>query len=216
MKRQIRPTTTGVIIAGKMIMTTNRSSAVLPRTMKAMVHYGMEASLSAALMLEKYAQGALVHSVDIDLPAPVMMHDLIITEDGKPESIVSFEAIELPEEPAPARPLLRLLAADPASPGGGSPGAVADRAREGEPVPHELLAPRVEEKGGGAPERRHRALPGVVEPVPAERLQERVVRSEGPLVAPGPPAHTPAGRSRGASARRRRHYAVRWLVHIPR
>jgi VWFA-related protein len=30
--------------------------------------------------------------------------DLIITEDGKPESIVSFEAIELPEEPAPMAP----------------------------------------------------------------------------------------------------------------
>ncbi len=30
--------------------------------------------------------------------------DLIITEDGTPQSIVSFEAIELPEEPAPVAP----------------------------------------------------------------------------------------------------------------
>ncbi len=37
---------------------------MVPRTMKAMVHFGMEASLSAALMLEKYAQGALVQTED--------------------------------------------------------------------------------------------------------------------------------------------------------
>jgi enoyl-CoA hydratase len=36
----------------------------VPRTMKAMVHFGMEASLSGALMFEKYAQGALVQTED--------------------------------------------------------------------------------------------------------------------------------------------------------
>ena len=36
----------------------------VPRTMKAMVHFGMEASLAGALMLEKYAQGALVQTGD--------------------------------------------------------------------------------------------------------------------------------------------------------
>lgn len=36
----------------------------VPRTMKAMVHAGMEASLVGALMLEKYAQGALVQTED--------------------------------------------------------------------------------------------------------------------------------------------------------
>jgi len=36
----------------------------VPRTMKAMVNFGMEASLSGALMLEKYAQGALVQTDD--------------------------------------------------------------------------------------------------------------------------------------------------------
>ena len=36
----------------------------VPRTMKAMVHFGMEASLAGALMLEKYAQGALVQTAD--------------------------------------------------------------------------------------------------------------------------------------------------------
>ena len=36
----------------------------VPRTMKAMVHAGMEGSLAAALMLEKYAQGALVQTDD--------------------------------------------------------------------------------------------------------------------------------------------------------
>ena len=36
----------------------------VPRTMKAMVHFGMEGSLAAALMLEKYAQGALVQTDD--------------------------------------------------------------------------------------------------------------------------------------------------------
>ena len=37
---------------------------LVPRTMKAMVNFGMEASLSGALMLEKYAQGALVQTED--------------------------------------------------------------------------------------------------------------------------------------------------------
>ena len=36
----------------------------VPRTMKAMVNFGMEASLAGALMLEKYAQGALVQTED--------------------------------------------------------------------------------------------------------------------------------------------------------
>lgn len=36
----------------------------VPRTMKAMVHFGMESSLAGALMLEKYAQGALVQTDD--------------------------------------------------------------------------------------------------------------------------------------------------------
>ncbi len=36
----------------------------VPRTMKAMVNFGMESSLAGALMLEKYAQGALVQTQD--------------------------------------------------------------------------------------------------------------------------------------------------------
>ena len=36
----------------------------VPRTMKAMVHFGMEAGMAGALMLEKYAQGALVQTED--------------------------------------------------------------------------------------------------------------------------------------------------------
>jgi enoyl-CoA hydratase len=36
----------------------------VPRTMKAMVHFGSEASLAAAQMFEKYAQGALVQTED--------------------------------------------------------------------------------------------------------------------------------------------------------
>ena len=36
----------------------------VPRTMKAMVHFGMEASLAGALMFEKYAQGSLVQTED--------------------------------------------------------------------------------------------------------------------------------------------------------
>lgn len=36
----------------------------VPRTMKAMVHFGMESSMAGALMFEKYAQGALVQTED--------------------------------------------------------------------------------------------------------------------------------------------------------
>ncbi len=36
----------------------------VPRTMKAMVNFGMEGSLASALMFEKYAQGALVQTED--------------------------------------------------------------------------------------------------------------------------------------------------------
>jgi enoyl-CoA hydratase len=36
----------------------------VPRSMKAMVNFGMEASLAGALMLERYAQGALVQTED--------------------------------------------------------------------------------------------------------------------------------------------------------
>ena len=47
-------------------MTTHLAAFApfVPRTMKAMVHFGMEASLAGALMLEKYAQGALVQTED--------------------------------------------------------------------------------------------------------------------------------------------------------
>ncbi len=41
-----------------------RFAPFVPRTMKAMVHFGMEASLAGALMFEKYAQGALVQTED--------------------------------------------------------------------------------------------------------------------------------------------------------
>ncbi|MEM7406495.1 MAG: enoyl-CoA hydratase/isomerase family protein [Pseudomonadota bacterium] len=41
-----------------------RYAPFVPRTMKAMVHFGMEASLAGALMFEKYAQGALVQTED--------------------------------------------------------------------------------------------------------------------------------------------------------
>ena len=37
---------------------------MVPRTMKAMVNFGMEASTAGALMFEKYAQGALVQTAD--------------------------------------------------------------------------------------------------------------------------------------------------------
>ncbi len=41
-----------------------RFAPFVPRTMKAMVHFGMEASLAGALMFEKYAQGALMQTED--------------------------------------------------------------------------------------------------------------------------------------------------------
>ena len=49
-----------------MIMAQHLASFApfVPRTMKAMVHFGMEASLAGALMFEKYAQGALVQTED--------------------------------------------------------------------------------------------------------------------------------------------------------
>ena len=36
----------------------------VPRTIKAIVNFGMEGSLASALMFEKYAQGALVQTED--------------------------------------------------------------------------------------------------------------------------------------------------------
>ncbi len=50
--------------AGRMADHLARFAPMVPRTMKAMVHFGMEASLAGALMLEKYAQGALVQTQD--------------------------------------------------------------------------------------------------------------------------------------------------------
>lgn len=42
----------------------SRFAPLVPRTMKAMVHFGMDSSLASALMMEKYAQGALVQTQD--------------------------------------------------------------------------------------------------------------------------------------------------------
>ena len=42
----------------------SRFAPLVPRTMKAMVHFGMDSSLASALMMEKYAQGALVQTED--------------------------------------------------------------------------------------------------------------------------------------------------------
>ena len=50
--------------AKKMAEHLSSFAPFVPRTMKAMVNFGMEASLSGALMLEKYAQGALVQTKD--------------------------------------------------------------------------------------------------------------------------------------------------------
>lgn len=50
--------------ARRMAAQLARFAPFVPRTMKAMVHFGMEASLAGALMLEKYAQGALVQTED--------------------------------------------------------------------------------------------------------------------------------------------------------
>lgn len=62
---------TRVVAADALLDEARRMAAHLagfapfvPRTMKAMVHFGMEASLAGALMLEKYAQGALVQTED--------------------------------------------------------------------------------------------------------------------------------------------------------
>ena len=63
---------TRVVRVGRTLMPEVRRMArhlanfapFVPRTMKAMVHFGMEGSLAAALMLEKYAQGALVQTDD--------------------------------------------------------------------------------------------------------------------------------------------------------
>lgn len=48
----------------EMAQNLSRFAPFVPRTMKAMVHAGMESSLSGALMLEKYAQGALIQTDD--------------------------------------------------------------------------------------------------------------------------------------------------------
>lgn len=50
--------------ARRMSAQLARFAPFVPRTMKAMVNFGMEASLAGALMLEKYAQGALVQTED--------------------------------------------------------------------------------------------------------------------------------------------------------
>lgn len=56
----------GELIAHARVMADHLASFApfVPRTMKAMVHFGMEASLAGALMFEKYAQGALVQTED--------------------------------------------------------------------------------------------------------------------------------------------------------
>ena len=62
---------TRIVEPAELIPETRRIAAhiagfapFVPRTMKAMVNSGMEASLAGALMLEKYAQGALVQTED--------------------------------------------------------------------------------------------------------------------------------------------------------
>jgi len=50
--------------AGRMAEQLAQFAPFVPRTMKAMVNFGMEGSLASALMLEKYAQGALVQTQD--------------------------------------------------------------------------------------------------------------------------------------------------------
>ena len=62
---------TRVVAPGELIAEARRIAEKIagfapfvPRTMKAMVNFGMEASLAGALMLEKYAQGALVQTED--------------------------------------------------------------------------------------------------------------------------------------------------------
>lgn len=62
---------TRVVEPAELIAEAERMAAHLagfapfvPRTMKAMVNFGMEGSLASALMFEKYAQGALVQTED--------------------------------------------------------------------------------------------------------------------------------------------------------
>lgn len=62
---------TRVVEAGELLPEVRRMAAHLasfapfvPRTMKAMVQFGMDGSLQAAQMLEKYAQGALLQTAD--------------------------------------------------------------------------------------------------------------------------------------------------------
>ncbi len=50
--------------AQRMAVQLAKFAPFVPRTMKAMVHFGMEGSLASALMFEKYAQGALVQTDD--------------------------------------------------------------------------------------------------------------------------------------------------------
>ena len=47
-----------------MAVTLSKFAPFVPRTMKAMVHFGMDSSLSSALMMEKYAQASLVQTDD--------------------------------------------------------------------------------------------------------------------------------------------------------
>jgi len=48
----------------KMANNLAKFAPFVPQTMKAIVNFGMEASLAGALMFEKYAQGALVQTED--------------------------------------------------------------------------------------------------------------------------------------------------------
>jgi len=48
----------------RMVAQLSEYAPMVPRTMKAMVNFGMEASSAGALMFEKYAQGALVQTQD--------------------------------------------------------------------------------------------------------------------------------------------------------
>ncbi len=61
---RVVPQETLIDHAREMAEQLARFAPFVPRTMKAMVHFGMEASLAGALMLEKYAQGALVQTED--------------------------------------------------------------------------------------------------------------------------------------------------------
>jgi enoyl-CoA hydratase len=53
-----------ILEVGKIADHISSFAPFVPRTMKAMVHNGMDSSLSGALMLEKYAQAALVQTED--------------------------------------------------------------------------------------------------------------------------------------------------------